>query len=525
MNHYLFKYAIEQSKRLFLNKRISSITIHTASLFSFGFKDSDFFLFVNLSSNNGFIYPFNKRYAKRKKDDVAFFSFLKKKLLGCKLLDVKQSFSERVASFVFEDMRGNIVNRFNLIFEIMDRNTNAILTNDEGAILHAFRYSADRIQPKKVYEFPAVDMPDLLKDDVEILLKKYKYGEDILGFGLRLRRLIKSKEEFVEFVIRLRSIFDKGMFELCKYGKDVYPFCFFEGGIRVDDEFLFDLFVLKPERQEFENAKNNLLRVLKRRLNSLKRRLDKIDRELKGAEDFDKYRIYAENLLAHPNLDVKYKDFVEIEDIYTSSTLKIPLNPDLNLFDNAQYYFKRYKKAKNSVKIVKNRMKETEMEIEFLKQLIFDLERASNYDELEDVRNIAINEGVIKEHVKRKRVKFEPYEHIKIEGFDAYVGKNARGNDIVALKLSSKNDLWFHAKNRPSAHLVLKLPSKLKDVSDDVKIKAAKQVACRTKAADGEKVDIDYTFVKNLRKPKGFKVGMVIYTNFKTIRVEKNECN
>ncbi|WP_022669838.1 Rqc2 family fibronectin-binding protein [Hippea alviniae] len=524
MNHYLFKYAIEKSKNLFLNKRISSITVHTSSLFSIGFKDSDYFLFANLSTNNSFIYPFKNRYGKRKKDEVAFFSFLKKKLVGCRLLKIEQSFSERVARFVFEDVRGSIVNRFNLIFEIMDRNTNAVITNDDGIVLFAFK-STDRIQAKKVYEMPAVDMPDLLKDDIDILLKRYRHGEDILGFGLGLRRLVKSKEEFVEFVIRLRDAFKKGRFELCKYGKDVYPFCFFEGGIRVDDNFLFGLFVLKPEEQEFGNAKNNLLRILKRRLNSLIRRLKKIDRELKTAEDFDKYRIYAENLMANPNLNVKYKDFVEIRDIYTSSVFKIPLNPDLDLFENAQHYFKKYKKAKNSVEIVKKRREETQIEIEFVEQLIFDLERASNYDELEDVRNIAIGEKIIREQLKRRRAKFEPYEHIKVEGFDAYVGKNARGNDIVALKLSSKNDLWFHAKNRPSAHLVLKLPSKLKDVSDSVKIEAAKQVACRTKAASGEKIEVDYTFVKNLRKPKGFKTGMVIYTNFKTITVEKNECN
>ena len=529
MNHYLFKYATVRVGEFFVGKRVTSVCLHSPTLFSIAFQKCDYFLFVDLSPQNSFFLPFRKTIEKKERDDLPFLFFLKKKLVGLKLIDVIQRGSERVVTLLFEDQRGFIVNRYKLILEIMDRNTNAVFTDGEDVVIQAFKHveSTRTILPKKRYEPLVNNMPDLLTADLDLLVKRFKHNEDILGFSKALRRFVSTEEEFLNLVERIRETFRRDSFEFYLYPKNVILPFYFQGALKtVDEDFLFEQYVVKPRIREFENRKRNVLKVLKARLNSLKRRLIKVEDELKKAQDYDKYRIYAENLMANPRVDTKYLNSVELVDVYTQKPILIPLNPKLTLFENAQQYFKRYKKAKKSVELVKKRIEETKNEIDFVEQLIFDVESSSRDEDLGDIINILIREKIMRSTQKTRKIKdYVPYERLKIAGFDAYVGKNARGNDIVTLKLSSKNDLWFHAKNRPSSHLVLKLPSKLKTVDDSVIIKAAEVVAQRSKANCGEKVDVDYAFVKDVKKPKGLKPGLVFYKNFKTVIVEKSECS
>ncbi len=529
MNHYLFKYAVEKSKKLFLGKRITSLVIHSPTLFSIAFHQSEYNLFIDLSPQNSFFMPFKYTLDKKNRNDLPFLYFLKKNLPGLKVVDIIQKGSERIATFILEDIRGSIINRYKLILEIIDRNTNAIFTDDENTILQAFKYTESErtILPKRKYIQIPPNMPDLLESDLQLLINRFKHNEDILGFSSQLRRIVKDKDEFVNLIQRVRETFEKKEFSLYLYPKNsVFPFYFQKAIREVDEHFLFDLFIVKPRQREIENRKNNIKKILKKRLNSLKRRLFKVEDELKRAKDFDIYRIYAENLMANPKLDTSYLNSVEVKDIYTGKPIIIPLNQKLSLFENAQYYFKKYKKAKKSVELVERRIEQTEKEMQFVEQLIFDIENAHSDEEIDDIMNILIQERIIKSTQKIRSVKnYIPYEKVKIEEFDAYIGKNARGNDIVTLKLSSKHDLWFHAKNRPSSHLVLKLPAKLKNIDNSVIIKAAREVAKRSKSQCKEKVEVDYTYIKNIKKPKGFKPGMVIYKNFKTVIVENGKCS
>ena len=529
MNHYLFKYSIEKCKKLFSGKKITSVVIHSSSLFSIAFQHSEYFLFVDLSTQNSFVMPFKDTLSKKDRNDLPFFFFLKKNLPGLKLIDIIQKGSERIATFILEDIRGTIINRYKLILEIIDRNTNAIFTDNENTILQAFKYTESErvILPKRKYIQAQPNMPDLLESDLQLLINRYRNNEDILGFSSQLRRLVKDENEFVKLIKRVRETFEKREFSLYLYPKNsVFPFYFPKAIREVDEHFLFDMFILKPRQRELENRKNNIRKTLKKRLNSLKRRLFKVEEELKKAKDFDIYRIYAENLMANPKLEISYLNSVEIKDIYSGKPIIIPLNQKLTLFENAQHYFKKYKKAKKSVELVEKRIEETKKEMQFVDQLLFDVENAHRDEEIDDIVNILIQERIIKSTQKVRNIKnYLPYEKIKIDEFDAYIGKNARGNDIVTLKLSSKNDLWFHAKDRPSSHLVLKLPAKLKNIDNSVIIKAAKEVAKRSKSQCKEKVEVDYARIKDVKKTKGLKPGMVLYKNFKTVVVENGECS
>ncbi len=526
MNHYLFKYAAIRCKDYLTGKRVSSVSIHSPSSFSIYFKDSPYRIYLDLSVQSSFFYTTTRSPKAFKTSESVFFVFLKKRLPGMVLSDVIQRNSERLAYFYFDDIRGELKNSYVMIIEMIDRMTNAIFTDSSFEILQAYKHTTSQRQilPHKRYVAPVMDMPDLLCDDLERLILRYRHGEDILGFGGGLRRLVSSELEFIELVKAVREVFDTKRFELCLYNdRDVYPFRFLDKPCRsVDDDFVYERYVLAPRAKDFENRKRNLLGVLTKRLRSLKRRYKKIQQELSSYENAEKYRIMAENLLAHPNMKVEHKSSVTLEDIYTSKPITIALNPDLSLFENASLYFKRFKKAVKGRQMMERRLNETKLEMDLVEQLIFDVEAASDERELEDVRDIMIKEGIIKTSSRKdRRANYLPYEHKVIEGYDVYIGKNARGNDYVTLKLASKNDLWFHAHGRVGAHLVLKNPSRLQNIDDRVKMLCAKEVAKRTKASRNEKVEVAYTFAKYVKKPKGFKTGLVLYSNFKTLTVEK----
>jgi len=527
MNHYLFKYAIEQTISLFKEKRVSSVSAHSNSSFSIRFKDCRKFLYVNLSSQSNFFYPVEADLILDKTNDTPFFVFLRKKLPGLILKDIEQTGSERYAYLFFEDVRGSIKNRFFMSVEMIDRMSNAVFCDDKFMILQAYKYTYTSriIMPHKKYEPPITQMPDLLTQDTKKLLLKYRHKENILGLNGFLKKQLKSEDEFLKFREIAKETFENRQFELCVYDeKYVYPFCFLKNGKKVDESYIIEKFILKPQTMDFENKKKNLENIIKKRLDSIKRRIKKIEKELNNAQDAEEYRIIAENLLLHPTMDVKYKNKIELKDVYTSNMLSINLNPKMNIFENAQNYFKKFKKAKKGEKIIKKRLKDSRYELEFLEQLMFDIENAKDEKELADVKSIIIKESIIKTNTKKiKQTGYIPYEHIKIMGFDVYVGKNARGNDYVTMKLANKNDLWFHPHQRPGAHLILKNPSRLQKIDDNVKMKCACEVAKRTKGSAGEKLDIDYTFVKYVKKPKGLRVGLVFYSKFESLRVEKSE--
>lgn len=490
-----------------------------------GFKNSDFFLYIDLSPQSGFVFPITQKIIKTSINEPSFLQFLKKKLNNSTLIDIEQNGSERVAYFLFEDIRGLIKNRFRLIIETMGRYSNLILTDSDNNILQAYKYVEPSIMPHKKYKKVKSDMPDLMTEDIETLKLKFKYKENILGLGGILRKNIKTEEEFLLLINTIRQSFQSDKFKLYLYNnKDIYPFNLHIDLKKeeVDDDFIVTKFITKPNKNEFKNRKNNLETILNKRIKSLEKRLGKVKKELQNCDNADKYKNYAENLLSNPNLDTKYKKSIKLNDIYTLQEINIPLNPEKNLFSNAQNYFKKYKKAKKSKSIIKKRIKETMREFEFIHQLLFDVYFAQNEKDVEDIKNIMVKENLIRmKKQKNRKLSYKPYEHIKIDDFDAYVGKNARGNDFIRIKLASKNDLWFHAKDKPGAHLILKLPNKLQSVDDNVKILCAEEIARRSKLSNDEKIDVDYTFVKFVKKPKNFKTGMVTYSNFKTITVKK----
>ena len=120
---------------------------------------------------------------------------------------------------------------------------------------------------------------------------------------------------------------------------------------------------------------------------------------------------------------------------------------------------------------------------------------------------------------KVKNKKSKPYHFVTVNNADIYVGKNSKQNDYITLKLANKDDLWFHVKDVPGSHVILRS----ENLNEDDILIAAYLAAMNSSISSEEKIDVDYTEKKNVNKAKGAKPGMVYYENFNTITINTNE--
>jgi predicted ribosome quality control (RQC) complex YloA/Tae2 family protein len=196
----------------------------------------------------------------------------------------------------------------------------------------------------------------------------------------------------------------------------------------------------------------------------------------------------------------------------------IPLNPQKSPSENAQNYFSRYQKAKNAVKIVHEQIEKADEEIVYLEQLLQQLESASTKD-VEEIREELEEEGYlrVRKQTKKKKAHVKPVleNYTSSDGTQILVGKNNKQNDYLTNKVAGKEDIWLHTKDIPGSHVVIKSP----DPSEETIKEAAKIAAYFSKARESSSVPVDFTEVKQVKKPKGAKPGFVIYEGQQTVYV------
>lgn len=208
---------------------------------------------------------------------------------------------------------------------------------------------------------------------------------------------------------------------------------------------------------------------------------------------------------------------ITLQNFYSENyeDIKIDLDPNKSPSENVQSYYKKYNKLKKSEEAAKEQLEKNSEELLYLNSVLINIQNADNYEEIEDIKNELITTEYIRKRKQNKNSKkskpSKPLHFISSDGIDIYVGKNNIQNDYLSLKLASKNHLWLHTKNIPGSHVIICAT----DIPDSTLEEAAALAAYYSKAQNSTKVPVDYTLVKNLKKPSGAKPGMVIYhTNY-----------
>lgn len=502
----------------------------------------------------------------------SFCMILRKYLNNARIIKLEQPSYERIAEITFEHLNelGDLCEKV-LIIEIMGRHSNIILCDDKRNILDSIKHvssqmsSVREVFPGKPYFYPPsqdkhnpLDVIDC-ESFIRILSKPMNIQKAIYSSFNGLSPLIAEEMCYVTGVDsnstinemssdKLKSLYSIFNIIMSKIQNKAFtPIIYLDDNDAFVDFYVLPLSIYKNEPSRSYSSISELLdhffekrsgtsRISQKSVdirklvqNNLERCAKKLDlqlRQLQDTEDREKLKIKGE--LIHANLyQIKEgQESVELFNYYTNETEKITLDPNIAPAQNAQKYYAKYNKKKRTYFALTDQINETRKELDHLESVKYALDFASSENELLQIKNELISAGYIKfRKSKTKKVlpQSEPIHYISSDGFDIYVGKNNIQNEELWIKIASGNDWWFHAKDIPGSHVIVK--SNGKELTDKTYEEAAALAAYYSKAKDNPKVAVDYTLKKHLKKPNGAALGYVIYHTNYSMYVEPSESN
>ena len=273
----------------------------------------------------------------------------------------------------------------------------------------------------------------------------------------------------------------------------------------------------KAERDRVKQQASELIRRVENELQKNRHKLKKQEKELLATDNAEEFRQKGELLTTFLHQVPNDQDQVILDNYYTNQPITITLDKALSPNQNAQRYFKRYQKLKESVKYLTDLIEETKATILYLESVETVLNQAG-LEEIAEIREELIQTGFIRRRQREKiQKRKKPEQYLASDGKTIiYVGRNNLQNEELTFKMARKEELWFHAKDIPGSHVVI---SGNLDPSDEVKTDAAELAAYFSQGRLSNLVQVDMIEVKKLNKPTGGKPGFVTYTGQKTLRV------
>ena len=286
-------------------------------------------------------------------------------------------------------------------------------------------------------------------------------------------------------------------------------------------ELLDDFYYERDRINRINHRGHELIKLINNLIERTVRKLAMQRQELKNCENKEQLKLYGELIVANLYRLKKVTSFYEAENYYDNcKIIKIPCNPALTPGENQKKYYKDYRKAQTAEKVLSKLIEQGEQEIIYLESVAEELSRAETDSEISLIRAELADGGYIK-NTKCKKQKppkeLPPMEFMSDDGFRILVGRNNVQNDKLSLKTANKHDMWLHTQKSPGSHVII--CSDNKEISNLAIEQAANIAVCYSKAMDSSLVPVDYTFVKQLKKPNGAKAGMVIYHEYRTLIV------
>lgn len=312
-------------------------------------------------------------------------------------------------------------------------------------------------------------------------------------------------------------------------------------------QLLIDFYNNKEKQINVKSKSADMRKILQTAIERASRKYDLQLNQLKDTEDRDTYRIYGELLNTYGYELKGGEDSLTCVNYYDNKEITIPLEKDLTAQENSQKYFAKYNKKKRTFEALTGFVKQTKEELDYLLSAKHSLEMAETDVDVAEIRTELERAGIIKKKAgskgARKQEAGKPLHFISSAGYDIFVGKNNIQNEELTFGLAVGKDIWFHAKQMPGSHVIVKVKEedmKLEDIPDSVFEEAAalaayyssgnsengigsNSISKSSKNANSLKIEIDYTERKNLKKPPQAKPGYVIYhTNYSMMAAPDN---
>ena len=465
-----------------------------------------------------------------------FLLLLRKILLNSALNDIEQFGFDRILKFHFSKLNelGEIKNYF-LYFEIMGKHSNIILVDEENKIISLLKkFSLEEnslriLFPGALYIQPIVENKinplEIQKDIFEQCIKDNNVLHKVEGLGKRTMEFIKSYEDLNKFLNDKISskIYFKEDSPIFATVLNIEP----KVWDKVEEYKSFSELVntyikLSSFSNSYNLLKNKLISVIEKEAKKVKKIISNIEKDIVTMSEHEKYKNLGD-ILASVLYSVKRGDkSIKAYDFYENKEIIIPLDPLLNPQGNLNNIYKKSSKMKRGLEISKERLVFFSQRKLYLESVLSFIDKASDLTELKNIEVELIEEKIIKvkgktQKNKNKKRDSDNYGIINLDGKNIYFGRNNKENDFLTFKFAKKEDIWFHIKDLPGSHFIVKK----EDFSerDNFIEKVALYTAFYSKASKGDKVVVEYTEKKNLNKPNGAPLGFVTYNITKTIIV------
>ena len=501
-----------------------------------------------------------------------FCMLLRKHLVGARVADITQPLLERLVRLELDitDDFGQPGKR-TLVLEAMGRRSNLILLDGEGRIIDCMRrvdadMSAQRqVLPGLYYEPPAsVGRLPITEESEEgfrqklaaanperqldaFLLDSYFGISPLMARELAFRTAGASDARLLELNETGRTNFWREIYQfsdaikenkftpimLKKEGSPEEFACFpilQYGGLLEPERFdsfsaLLDSFYEQRERQERVRQRGaDLIRTATTARDRLRRKLAMQEKDYAATQDRDRLRICGDLITSNLYRMERGQSKLVCENFYDENCAEttIQLDPLLTPQQNAAKYYKRYTKAKTAEKYLREQMEFARRDAEYLESVLEEISHAETEQDFIDIRNELRDAGFLRKQGKKEiKRAAKPRGFRTTSGFRVLVGRNNRQNDQLTCKEADHRDLWFHTQKIHGSHVILCTEGR--EVDDDTIVEVAKLAAYYSQARESGNVPVDYTMVKNVKKPAGARPGMVIYKTCRTVNVTPDE--
>lgn len=518
-------------------------------IFVFRKKRKNYKLLISANAQYPRIYLTEQNIANPDKAPI-FVMVLRKYLEGSVLQSIEQIGLNRIINFHFSN-RNELGDEIELVLsvELMGRHSNVILYNqkDNHIIDLLKRINPDEnrariLLPKAKYELPPLkpgingltlseaDFKQKISNTAAVDLVKRMDGLDkddrneLLGY-------LEDDYSYSSFKTFYNQFDNPRAFVLKTPANRKKIFCYLPYHLNLEKESsnpdinkgLDEFYEYQANRDWVKQRAGQAERVVTNEQKKLSKKIKKLQKQLNLAENSESYRIKGEILNAHLNQVKPGMTKVELPNYYeNNASIEIKLDPALSPARNAQKYFTKYKKLRDSIKHVKEQIKIAQDNLQYFDSIQTAIDNADPQD-IDQITDELINQGYIHKQKKNKRKKKITERNLNefelSSGKHVLVGKNNYQNDWLTLKKANKSDYWFHVKNMPGSHVILR-----DDQPTDQDIKEAAEIAAFfSKGKDSAHVQVDYVKDKRVKKPNGAKPGFVIYTGQNSIEVTPEE--
>ena len=468
-----------------------------------------------------------------------FCLLLRKRLAGAWVIDIEQDNLERILKINFSgtDELGDKTN-YSLIIEIMGKYSNIIFVGKDGKIIDSMKRVDENkshireVLPGVTYVAPPKqDKLNIFTDDIEKIREKIAQSrkgmykaimEAIKGvspiicrefeYGLTLDEFKKQAQNPTPTVVFTDAPKDFAFIDIKQYD-NLTTINHYDTFSQLLDYFYYErvrLMRIKARSADlFKTVTTLQERAVRKAINRTQ--------ELEDCKDKETYKLFGDLIAANMYRLEKGVPYYDLENYYDNNKIvRIPADIMLTPSQNSQKYYKEYRKKQVAESKLNEFINEANDEADYFESVIDSLSRAETDGEITAIKAELASQGYIKKgNDKKKEQKSLKPKHFKTrDGFDVYVGRNNIMNDKLTMKTAKNYDTWFHVQSAAGSHVICETSGN--QISDGAIHDCAVIAAYFSKARESSNVAVDYTLVKNVRKPNGAKPGFVVYDPYKT---------